>query len=440
ETGERRLEAGAMVLADRGVVCIDEFDKMSDVDRVAIHEVMEQQTVTIAKAGIHTSLNARCSVVAAANPIYGMYDLTKDPAKNIALPDSLLSRFDLLFIVTDSLEESRDRQISEHVLKMHRYVQPGAEEGAPMTEAIDNIVGDDPEDENPEDEEIYEKYNAFVHAGISNNKRQKILKTSFLKKYIYYVKNIVKPSLTKKATDRIINEYTSLRNQREDDPSRKKTAPITARTLETLIRLSTAHAKARLSTTIEDKDAKAAAEVLRFAMFQEVIRPKKSGTKRQRMSKDSDDESEEEEEEESDEEQPKQENEDDEMEEMDSEPIELDAMEESNGSLNASRFTLFKEKLSRFFNEQNRLEYQFDDIFVAVNQSLSASEQFTPDEVYGALTKMSDDNQIMYNEGVVILNDNDGDDDEEILNGYDDDEAILSGYDDEQVILNDDDD
>lgn len=292
ETGERRLEAGAMVLADRGVVCIDEFDKMSDVDRVAIHEVMEQQTVTIAKAGIHTSLNARCSVVAAANPIYGMYDLTKDPAKNIALPDSLLSRFDLLFIVTDSLDETRDRQISEHVLRMHRYVQPGAEEGAPVTEAIDDIMGDEPEEEAEEDE-IYEKFNPNVHTGVSRS--SKILKSSFLKKYIYYVKNIVKPVLTKRATDRIINEYTSLRNHKEDDPNRKKTAPITARTLETLIRLSAAHAKARLSTTVEDKDAKAAAEVLRFAMFQEVVRVKK--TKRRKVNNESEAESEESEEE-----------------------------------------------------------------------------------------------------------------------------------------------
>ncbi|KAH0148807.1 DNA replication licensing factor mcm3, partial [Aureobasidium melanogenum] len=277
ETGERRLEAGAMVLADRGVVCIDEFDKMSDVDRVAIHEVMEQQTVTIAKAGIHTSLNARCSVVAAANPIYGQYDTHKDPHRNIALPDSLLSRFDLLFIVTDDIEDVRDRQVSEHVLRMHRYRQPGTEEGAPVREQATQSLGVGLEEEADADKtsDIYEKFNVMLHAGVTvtvgrgSGRRVEVLSIPFIKKYIQYAKSRIKPVLTSGAANHIIATYSALRND-EIESNQRKTSPMTARTLETLIRLSTAHAKSRLSNRVEQKDAEVAEGILRFALFKEV--------------------------------------------------------------------------------------------------------------------------------------------------------------------------
>jgi DNA replication licensing factor MCM3 len=278
ETGERRLEAGAMVLGDRGVVCIDEFDKMSDVDRVAIHEVMEQQTVTIAKAGIHTSLNARCSVIAAANPIYGQYDIHKDPHKNIALPDSLLSRFDLLFIVTDDIEDVRDRQVSEHVLRMHRYRQPGTEEGTPVREtgAQSLGVGLETGTDINKPTEVYEKFNAMLHAGVTvtvgrgSARRTEVISIPFIKKYIQYSKQRIKPTLTKGAADHIVSVYSALRND-EMEGNQRRTSPLTARTLETLIRLSTAHAKARLSQSVDRKDAEQAEKILRFALFKEVV-------------------------------------------------------------------------------------------------------------------------------------------------------------------------
>lgn len=278
ETGERRLEAGAMVLGDRGVVCIDEFDKMSDIDRVAIHEVMEQQTVTIAKAGIHTSLNARCSVIAAANPIYGQYDTHKDPHRNIALPDSLLSRFDLLFVVTDDIDDFRDRQISEHVLRMHRYRQPGTEEGAPVREQQHQTlsVGVDEEQDANQQTQVYEKFNIMLHAGVTvttgrgSARRVEVLSIPFIKKYIQYAKLQRKPVLTKGAADKIVETYSALRND-ELEGNQRKTSPMTARTLETLIRLSTAHAKARLSHKVDIQDADAAESILRFALFKEVV-------------------------------------------------------------------------------------------------------------------------------------------------------------------------
>jgi DNA replication licensing factor MCM3 len=248
DTGERRLEAGAMVLADRGVVCIDEFDKMNDGDRVAIHEVMEQQTVTIAKAGILTSLNARCSVVAAANPIYGHYDRTISITRNIGLPDSLLSRFDLLFVVLDNNDAARDREIAEHVLGQHRYRAPG-DDG--------KNAGDDRYIENLEEDEerergitpMYVKYDARLY-GPRKPGQKEPLSLPFLKKYIAFAKQrFAAPELSPEASDAIAEYYADLRNSQE-----VKALPVTVRTLETIIRLSCAHAKVRLSAVVERSD------------------------------------------------------------------------------------------------------------------------------------------------------------------------------------------
>uniref|UniRef100_A0A671PSV3 DNA replication licensing factor MCM3 n=1 Tax=Sinocyclocheilus anshuiensis TaxID=1608454 RepID=A0A671PSV3_9TELE len=271
ETGERRLEAGAMVLGDRGVVCIDEFDKMSDMDRTAIHEVMEQGRVTIAKAGIHARLNARCSVLAAANPVYGRYDQYKTPMENIGLQDSLLSRFDLLFIMLDQMDPEQDREISDHVLRMHRYRDPHEQDGAAFAlgGTVDALATEDPDVTQEEEEElqVYEKHNPLLHG--SKKVKDRVVSKAFMRKYIHVAKAL-SPVLTQDAANRIAEEYSRLRNQEQLGSDIARTSPVTARTLETLIRLSTAHAKARMSKVVELVDTDVAVELVQFAYFKKV--------------------------------------------------------------------------------------------------------------------------------------------------------------------------
>jgi DNA replication licensing factor MCM3 len=259
ETRERRLEAGAMVLADRGLVCVDEFDKMGENDRVAIHEAMEQQTVTIAKAGIHASLNARCSVLAAANPVYGQYDRSRRIQENIGLPDSLLSRFDLLFVVLDQMDPELDRMIATHVIRGHR------------TKAVE-IDHDDDSDDDGEIQttrSIWQRSNFISDddddlSETDDPHKRDALQLDFLRKYLHYAKTRIQPILTESARDFIAARYAEMRARQDD-----RTIPVTARSLETVIRLATAHAKARLSNTVLTQDCEVAMDILSFALYHE---------------------------------------------------------------------------------------------------------------------------------------------------------------------------
>ena len=259
DTGERMLEAGAMVLADRGVICIDEFDKMNEVDRVAIHEVMEQQTVTIAKAGIHTSLNARCSVVAAANPLYGTYMRDKTPAWNIALPDSLLSRFDLLFIVLDHKLPELDRLIAARVISNHCSVAQGISDDMDLdTPIIETLPPQEEEDEQKPPTHHFEGKEMFTR--------------TFLKKFLHFAKQTTHPVLTTESSEFISQAWASLRSK-EEEAGRHRVVCITVRTLETIIRLSTAIAKAHLSSTVRKEHCEEALKLMKFAIFQEEDTP-----------------------------------------------------------------------------------------------------------------------------------------------------------------------
>jgi DNA replication licensing factor MCM3 len=261
-TGDRALTAGAMVLADRGVLCIDEFDKMSPQDRVSMHEAMEQQTVTIAKAGIHASLNARCSVLAAANPVYGFYSVKHKVAFNVGLPESLLSRFDLTFIVLDKHSSDHNRRIGRHILRNHMTSTPIAFGEAPRRTVVGN--DDDFADQAALDDE------ALPTDG-RNSEGKLIVSASFLRKYIQHAKTF-SPMLTAESQTMITQHYVALRSEQsgaghgDGQPASKDGFFVTARTLESIVRLATAHAKLRLSNVIDEGDVEIAMDLLRASV------------------------------------------------------------------------------------------------------------------------------------------------------------------------------
>jgi len=455
ETGEKRLEAGAMVLADRGVVCIDEFDKMNDQDRTSIHEAMEQGRVTIAKAGIHAKLNARCSVLAAANPVFGRYNQYKTPMENIAMPDSLLSRFDLLFVILDTSEPELDREIADRVIRNHRYRDPSQQDGEPIH--IDNEADrlttlNDDEDENETQTKMYEDHNEFLHGKKRRGKSNQIISSKFIKKYLYVAK-MQSPKLTKEAADAISEEYARLRSVADVTEGSAKTIPITARTLETLIRISTAHAKCRLSKKIEARDAEAAIELIQYAYFAKVVKKPGRRKKKGDMSEDesgegsasSADEDPVDQDEDSqadlnasmqemnvqqqmdsqEEDQPStsrrrkkrgRTSESDKAPKKKARAEDVDALIEETSQSDQTRMDQakiidvpqpkkdqFKAKLNEIFMSEHVQQLSFDDVVTKVNAGLLPSETFNDNEVKSCLNEMEAQNIVMCADDVVFL-------------------------------------
>jgi len=233
--GRWTLEAGALVLADKGLAAIDELDKMSDQDRSSMHEAMESQRVSVAKAGITASLQCRCSMLGAANPKLGRFDDAEPLASQINMPPALLSRFDLIFALTDKPNAVKDQKIAEHILKGHVR---GELRNVPNPESIKGI----------DYQRIMEETGVL----------RPIYDREFMRKFVAYAKRYT-PVLTDDARQMIIDKYLSIRKLGEKAGS---SVPITARQLEAFIRLSEASARIRLSPIVETEDADRAIKIV----------------------------------------------------------------------------------------------------------------------------------------------------------------------------------
>ena len=244
--GRWTLEAGALVLADKGVALVDEIDKMRSEDRGALHEAMEQQTVSVAKAGINAVLRARCALLGAANPKYGRFDKYVPIAEQIDLSPTLLSRFDLIFVMTDDPDEVRDRELAKHILETHELGE--------KLEKLKNIVSTE------YTRELIEK---------EAHKIKPAIDPDLLRKYIAYAKRTVFPVLTEEAKEKIIDFYLSLRSKvKENSP-----VPVTARQLEALIRLAEASARLRLKDSITLEDIQRVIRITRKSLEQIAVDP-----------------------------------------------------------------------------------------------------------------------------------------------------------------------
>ena len=237
EGNQWSLEAGALVMADQGIAAVDELDKMRPEDRSALHEGLEQQKISISKAGINATLKSRCSLLGAANPKYGRFDQYEPIGEQIDLEPALISRFDLIFTVTDKPDPDHDRKLADHIIKT-------------------NYAG-----------ELHTQNENLATANVSTEEVdaatedvEPAIEAEFLRKYIAHAKRSCFPAMTDEAMESIRDFYVDLRSKGADDDA---PVPVTARKLEALVRLSEASARVRLADTVEETDAQRVIEIVR---------------------------------------------------------------------------------------------------------------------------------------------------------------------------------